>query len=234
MAKLNDLRADMVPLWREVTSLPSGEGARAISFMGLRDSDDAVSAAASFSLLAAERAARTAWLVDLDIRRNPAFWGFDQKSFARLGEPGKPYDASLGKQGFYTVEGRGTSAEPLSPRLLTAHRIGGTRLLVTRFRTEDVEASHRLKLQQAPEWWATLRRSTDWVVVSAPSFERSRAGLAAVPYVDGVVIVVNAERAHADDIRLVRQAVESAEGRVLGLVLTGAKGDSRFFDRLFG
>ena len=74
---MRDLRPDLSTLWQSVSRLRSARGARSVMFVAARSGEGTSSMAASFALIAAEHAARTAWLVDLDLGVNEAFGGFD-------------------------------------------------------------------------------------------------------------------------------------------------------------
>ncbi|MDP1556790.1 MAG: hypothetical protein Q8L84_15130, partial [Hyphomonas sp.] len=67
---MRDLRQDLAGLWRHVSQMQPATGGRVVLFLSARKGEGTSSVAASFALMAASRAARTAWLVDLDIRRN--------------------------------------------------------------------------------------------------------------------------------------------------------------------
>ncbi len=233
LSRLKDMRKDLEGLWREACHLPGETGARMVQFIGLHEGEGTTSAAASFALIAAGHVRRTAWLVDLDLRRNPAFEGFQSRSFARLGAPGPAYDASLSATPIFDIA---PDFEPPGPaaKLLNAHRVGRSRLLVTRFCTDKLRPGQRIRLTPREDWWNALREATDWVIVDSPALERSRAGLATVKCVDAVVIVAHAERSLARDIDRVRREVESAGGQVLGVVMNATRADARLVDRMFG
>lgn len=227
------MRKELESLWQEACHLPSGAGARMIQFVGLRESDGVGDIAAGFAVLAAAHVRRTAWLVDLDFRRNPAFDGFRNKRFGRIGTPGKPYDATLGQPPIFDVTPNFDPPERAA-KLLTAHRAGKSRLLVTRFRTDKLRPGQRIRLNSSGEWWSALREATDWIVVDTPALERSRAGLATVRHADAVVLVCHCDGAEARDIDRARREVESAGGQVLGVVMNGTGHDARLLDRILG
>lgn len=227
------MRKELESLWQEACHLPSRDGARMIQFVGLREREGTSEIAAGFALLAAAHVRRTAWLVDLDFRRNPAFEGFQHKRFGKVGVPGKPYDATLGVRPVFDVSPEFREPERAA-KLLTAHRAGKSRLLVTRFRSDKLKPGQRIRLNGSGEWWQRLRASTDWIIVDTPALERSRAGLVSVRHADAVVIVCHCDGGEARDIDRVRREVESAGGQVLGVVMNGAGHDARFLDRLLG
>ena len=134
---MRDLRPDLATLWQSVSRLRSARGARSVMFVAARSGEGTSSMAASFALIAAEHAARTAWLVDLDLGVNEAFRGFDTGFAGGVARPGRAYDAALGCEPVYELV-----PAPLGggSKMLTVHPVEGTRLLVTRFRTERLAA----------------------------------------------------------------------------------------------
>jgi hypothetical protein len=232
---LTDLRDDLVPLWKRITLAPATEGARTVMLVSAHPGEGTTSAAVSLALLAAARVQRTAWLVDLDMRSNRAFEALMSTPFRRVGPPGQAYDGSFGVAAPYRLTdagGAAIAAEP-SSRLLAAHRVGETRLMVTRLRTEKLGPGQRVSVTDAPGWWSALRRGVDWAVVDAPAFSQTRAALAACRHVDGVVIVSRSDLSDASDVLAVRADIEAGGGRVLGVLANAVRSDARVFDRLF-
>lgn len=216
-----DLRQDLSGLWQAATRVTPRSGGRVLLFISANEGEGASSVAVSFALMAATRSARMSWLVDLDLLENPLYAAFSKGVFKGVGRPEHPLDASLGAEQIYTVYGSDKS--PAASKMLTAHQISGLRLLVTRFRTERLKAGQRLRMQAAPAWWDTLRRSADWAIVDAPALARSSVGLTFTPIVDGVILVVQADGSGADEVQNLRDAVETAGGRVIGVVMNRLK-----------
>ncbi len=216
-----DLRQDLTGLWQAAARVTPRSGGRVLMFISAREGEGTSSVAASFALMAAARAARMSWLIDLDLRENPLYAAFSKGIISGVGRPGHPLDASLGTQQIYAVHGFEKMAA--MNKLLTAHQIDGLRLLVTRFRNERLQPGQRLRLQPAPAWWDALRRSADWGVVDAPALSRSAAGLTFAPLADGVVLVVRADGTGAEEVAQLRMAVEAAGGRVIGVVMNRLK-----------
>lgn len=216
-----DLRQDLSGLWQAATRVTPRSGGRVLMFMAAREGEGTSSVAASFALMAAARAARMTWLIDLDLRENPLYTAFSKGILSGVGRPGHALDASLGVEQIYSVPG--SEAVPALFKLLTAHQIDGLRLLVTRFRNERLAPGQRVRMQAAPGWWDALRRSADWAIIDAPALARSAAGLTYAPLVDGVVLVVQAEAAGAGEVEDLRAAVEAAGGTVVGVVMNRLK-----------
>jgi Mrp family chromosome partitioning ATPase len=64
-----------------------------------------------------------------------------------------------------------------------------------------------------------LRRDYRYVVIDCPSLKESEHAVVLAPLVDGIVIVVEANRTQKDQLRYVERTLESAGGRILGHVL---------------
>ncbi len=227
---MHDLRPDLASLWRTSARISAAHGARAVMFVAARSGQGTTSVAASFALLAAEKVTRTAWLVDLDLRRNEVFRGFEN-GFARdAGGPTRAFDASLGSDPIYSISPEvleGSSGQ----KLLTANRIGSTKLLVTRFRNEVLRPAQKVQIRTAPKWWDALRRATDWIVVDVPALERSGAALAVANQMDGVVLVLGADQTTAEEAHAMRLEIESHGGKVIGAVINKQSSDARLADR---
>jgi Mrp family chromosome partitioning ATPase len=229
-----DLRRDLGDVLRASTRLGGGGAGRVIQFLAARSGEGTSSIAASFAVMAADRARRSVWLMDLDLRRNAAYRAFERGDcFSRLGRPGRPFDASLNQPPFYQVLPQmvGPDGQATQSKLLTLHRLGQSRLMVTRFRNEKLLPGQRVQLGNQPAYWRAARAATDWCVIDAPALDRSAAGLSICSQVDGVVLVLSADATDATDALILRQEIEAHGGRCIGFVLNGVRGDARLADR---
>lgn len=203
-------------------------------FISARSEEGTSSVAASFALMAASRTPRAAWLIDLDFRRNPVFRAFKDGFTRDCGAPGRAYDASLGVPPIYTISPAAvvdSGRTAASDKLLTVHKIAKTRLMVTRFRNERLRQGQRVQLRTQRLWWQTLRQAADWIIVDSPALERSGAGLVFAGQMDGVVLVVRADKTTAEEVVALRQEVEAHGGEVLGVVMNQVKSDAALADR---
>ncbi|MEO1188676.1 MAG: hypothetical protein AAFW60_06360 [Pseudomonadota bacterium] len=227
---MRDLREDLEPVWRATARISApASGGRVIMFTSARVGEGVTSMAASFACIAARRADKPVWMVDLDFRRNPVFQGF-QNGFARdVGRPGRAYDAALRQDPIYRITPRIDGAR--QSKLLTAHDVDGLALLVTRFRGDRLKSGQRVRTQQASDWWQALRGISSWAVIDAPALERSSAATTMAPVADGIILVVTADQTTAQEIDAARQELEAHNGRVLGVVMNRMRGDAQFADR---
>ena len=232
-----DLRSDVDNLWRASTRLSSAKGGRALMFMSVQSGVGTSSVATSFALITAEKSRKTSWLVDLDFSNNSLIDAFDAGFVDDAGRPGRPYDASLGQVPFFDVSVPGQrklTANVSSGKLLAAHQIQQTRLLVTRFRNERLAYGQQVRLSSRSAWWNALRKSADWIIVDAPAYEQSREGLNIVSNMDGVVLVVHGDQTDIESLTIAKEEVQAAGGHVLGVVMNQMRGDALFADRLAG
>lgn len=227
---MRDLREDLEPIWRMANRLPAPEaGAKVIMFVSALSGEGTTSMAASFAAIAARRTEKPAWLVDLDLKRNRAFSGFEKRFARDIGKPGRAFDASLRQPPIYTVAP--SAADSKQDKLLTAHEIEGLSLLVTRFRRERLQAGQQAILRSSPGWWAALRGISGCVIVDAPALDRSAAALTMAEEADGIVLVVEADRTNAVDVAGAMRDLEHKGGNVLGAVMNRVGADAQFADR---
>lgn len=234
---MRDLRGDIQDLWRNLSRTTPAEGGQLVMFLAAREGDGTSSIAASFAMLAAAKARRSTWLIDLDLSRNGQFKAFERGDLGRVaGRPGRAFDASLNQPQFYALSPAPVSrnGEPATPKLLSLHPVGQSRLLVTAFRNEALLPGQKVRVRTQPAYWRAVRAVTDWGVVDAPALERSGAGLVMAGQMDAVVLVLSADGTPAEDARSLRREVEAHGGRCAGFVLNRARSDARLVDRLFG
>jgi len=228
---MRDLREDLEPIWRTAMRVPTiGDGGRVILFVSALNGEGTTSVATSFACLAARRSEKQAWLIDLDLRRNAVFRGFETRFARDIGRPGRAYDASLRQPPIYSIAPR--LEDVRQEKLLTAHDVEGLPLLITRFRNERLTEGQKVQLKPAPEWWAALRRMADWIVVDAPALQRSRAAMTLASAADAIVLVVEADRTSAAEIASARRDLQASGGNVIGVVMNRVGADAAFVERV--
>ncbi len=228
---MHDLRSQIGNLYRTAARQMSPDGCRSIMFVSARRGEGASSMATSFALLAAARAARTAWLVDLDLRNNPLSQALDDGFADDVGPLGRAYDGSLNVDPIYSVT-QDISGREAGNKLLVAQQVEETRLLVTRFRDDLLRDEQQVRIISQPTWWSRLKEATDWIVVDAPAFETSTAVLTVANQVDGIVLVVNADSTSVEDVAGLRLELESYGGNVIGVAMNRVGADARLLDKI--
>lgn len=229
-----DLSIEMGVLLDRWGPVPTGRG-RVVQFVAANAGEGASTVAREFARAAAERSARPVWLVDLDL------WGAGQaeaiaRSASRYGALGPETTGAPEGTAFFEVTppSRGLDGRPWpAARYLSAHGVGGRKLWVTRFRHDNLRQNQSVEIVRDPAYWTAIRRHADWVVVDAPSADRSEAALVTAPLVDATVLVVAAD---ARDVRgpgVLRDAIVAAGGRCAGLVFNRSRVDTpKFLKRL--
>lgn len=227
---MHDLRSDLRDVYRKLASTEGPEGGRIILVMSALPGEGVSSVAASLALIAAETARKPAWLIDLDLRRNHVFNAFAIDSFAaQFGGVGPPYSAALKTQPFFSIDPE-PEAE-IASGIFTAHRVGETRLMVTHFDTSRLKAGHSIGIRPRPDYWAAVRRATDWTFIDAPALDRANAGLAIAAQADAVLLVVQADRTTPAQADTLRTEIERHGGTVAGVVFNRIRGDAVLADR---
>ncbi len=95
---------------------------------------------------------------------------------------------------------------------------GGTNQLEKYRGPSEPDAWH-LEPESGADRIGALRVSFDYILIDCPPLNASPEATILAPFVDGMVIVVEAGRAKRDQIQRAQQTVEMAEGRLLGFVL---------------
>lgn len=225
---MRDVRADIRGLWRFVSRhYPATGAGRSIMFTAARRGEGTSSVAASFALMAAARSERVTWLIDLDFTNNRTFAAFQAGFADDVGRPGKAYDASLRQAQIYTLRSAKGEREA---RLLSVNEITHQRLLVTRFGKAHLIEDEDIRFRASPDWWAAVRKSSDWAIVDAPALEDSTAGLVMAAQQDGVVLVVEADRTTPNQIAMAKREIAASGGHLIGAVINKVGRDIQFLE----
>jgi Mrp family chromosome partitioning ATPase len=222
----------MAQLW---TSLgpPPQDRARVIQFTSAISGEGTSTVAREFARYCARRARRPVWLVDLDLGASGQYHAVAGDS-ARFGALGRQTAASPDGSVFFTVQppARRPDGQILpDARYLVAYPAASGRLWVTRFRQEALVAGQKVTLTPTGDYWATLRKHAELVVIDAPAADGGQASsaLSVAPFVDYTVLVVSAERADATAPAALKAAILKAGGRCAGLVFNRARVEAPAF-----
>ena len=219
-----DLSDEMAALWAALGPVPPERG-RVVQFVSAASGEGASTIAREFAFLAARRAKKSVWLVDLDL-----FGGGQQKALAahpkRYGPMGKAAAASPDGSSFFAVQPPqlGPEGRPRSPgSYFSARPLLGGKLWVTRFHSEAVAPEQSVAISRELRYWSALRAHADYIVIDAPAADRSTAALTLAPVADVNVMVVAAEAGDARGPAALRESLEAAGGKVAGLVFNRAQ-----------
>ncbi|HEX8232907.1 MAG TPA: sugar kinase [Caulobacteraceae bacterium] len=231
-----DLSAEMVPLLASFRPAPAGQG-RVIQFAAARSGAGVSTFAREFARAAAAQARRPVWLIDLDLAA-PGQAEALKAQARRYGGLGQAASASPDGTAFFAVQPALRAADGQAVpdgRYLEGRRVGNGRLWVARFRREALRGKQQARLLPSGDYWRTMRRFAEWVVLDAPAADRSDAAVTAAPFVDATVLVVSADDPDTKGPAALRSAIEQAGGRCAGLVFNRARIETpRFLKRMLG
>lgn len=234
-----DLRRELTETWRVATRAPSKSGGRMIMFMSAMSGEGTSSVAASFAMLAAQRARKGVWLMDLNLMKGRLFTAFDNggEFVDVFGRVGPAHNAELSDGSFFSISPPPPPPPPGAKKdagLFVMHRVGESKLLVSRFRKERMEQGQRVRVKMDTNYWKAVSEIADWVIVDAPSLEESSAGLAVCSQMDATAIVVRADKTPATEVSKLGQEIEGHGGTCMGIVLNGTRADARLADEISG
>ncbi len=217
---MSDIRSEMAAL-AERLGPPVGDAARLVQFVAAEPGEGTSTLARAFALEMARSASRPVWLIELDLMRGEQHHRItaEPELYGRLGDPVR---ASPNHSMFFTVQPSADDAPGADAAFLAAYAVGGSGLYLTRFRRERLAPGQTARiLPQSPYWQAVAARS-DYVVIDAPAWSRSRAAGAVAPCMDANLLVVSADRRNPDAAAAVIRGVEAAGGRWSGVVVNRA------------
>ena len=213
---MDSVQEQLQGVWSAVAAATGGSGA-AVMFLGARRGDGVSAISRDFAKLSAARAARSVWLLDLDF--------FTDAQFAALGGGsgrfGGPFDMTFGRMPFWKASPRAPDGSQ-GEGAVTGYRTTIDKLFVSRFSKKALHANQRLQVAPAPDYWRAVRSNVDLTIVDAPALEQSRAGLALVADMDGIVLVIDGQHGDVRDAIEMRDEVMGRGGRCLGIVVSSA------------
>ncbi|HUO21545.1 MAG TPA: sugar kinase [Caulobacteraceae bacterium] len=218
-----DLASEMAQLWMALGP-PIPDRGRVITFVSATPGEGASTVAREFAAFAADRVRRNVWLVDMSLPESRQARAFLEER-ERYGALGREAAASPNGSAFFAVQPamRGPDGRPWpSSRYLAAHQVAKRRLWVTRFRRELMRQGQSVSVTPGGEYWNTLRKHADLVVIDAPAASDSPAALMTARYADTVVIVVAADKGDMHRAARLRDAIVAAGGRCAGVVYNKA------------
>jgi hypothetical protein len=213
---MDSVSDQMHGVWSAVAAATGGAGA-AVMFMGARRSDGISTIARNFAELSAARAARSVWLLDLDFFSDTQFEALGGRS----GRFGGPFDMTFGRMPFWRASPRAPDGGQ-GEGAVVSYRSHIDKLFVSRFNKTALAPDQKLQVAPAPDYWRAVRNAVDLTIVDAPPLELSRAGLALVADMDGVVLVIDAENGDVRDAIEMRDEILGRGGRCLGIVVSEA------------
>jgi Mrp family chromosome partitioning ATPase len=204
-----------------------------IQFVSARRGEGASTVARELARFAATRAGRTVWLVDLDLFGSPQHAALSADP-GLYGQLGKPVSATPDGGVFFTVQPPTPMPDgTLAPdsKFIVAHQVGGQSFWVTRFRADALRGRQAVHILPSIDYWASLKRYADLIIVDSPSADRSQAALTVAPYMDQTVLVVAADQPDVSAPARLRDAISAAGGRPAGVFFNRAQVEAPAFLR---
>ena len=229
----------MIDLSREMEALavrlgpPRGAVAKIVMFAAATSGEGTSTVAREFASRAARSARRGVWLVELDLMAGEQHAAIAAEP-RRYGGLGSAVRASPDGAVFFAVDPKTVDPQGRpwpDDRYLAAHGVGDARFWVTRFRREALAPGQGVRLLAEGDYWRALRAHADWVVIDAPSADRSDAALAVAPHADDTVLVVSGDARDGGAASALREAVAQAGGRCPGFVFNRARREPPAFLR---
>ncbi|MDC7684707.1 transcriptional regulator [Asticcacaulis sp. BYS171W] len=225
----------MVDLTREMADLmsalgrPQSERGRALMFVSSYAGEGVSTVAREYARIDAAYAKRPVWLIDADLRRQGQLDAVLEEP-ARFGPPGPVSAATPDGSVFFALSPKGKDAEgnPVpDSKYLIARPFFDKRLWVTRLRDHLLMPGQRVKLFEQSSYWQSLRQHAQSIIVDVPSAERANAAVQLAPLMDGVIIVISEGEGEINARLALKDEIEQAGGRILGMVYNKARSVAR-------
>jgi Mrp family chromosome partitioning ATPase len=199
-------------------------GGRSVMFVAARRKEGVTSVACAVAQAAGPG---SVYAIDLDLKRNAL-----AKALSETGALGPRIDGALNGSLFFEVRlGANALAQETIPAF-TYHRVGRTRVYAGVFDARVLPAGARVAISARPDYWNAARAGAASVVVDAPALERSHLALRVARHMDGVVLVVGADRGAAPAAMTAKKLLKDAGANVMGLVYVGATAPVMAIERL--
>ncbi|MGE0827853.1 MAG: hypothetical protein AB7O04_00680 [Hyphomonadaceae bacterium] len=210
-------QAELQPLLTSIAELPHEGRGPALMAISARGGEGAARfiRALAFALWEKGRAATVA--IDLDVMRNGLKQAFEADN--TLGEA---REAQFHGQSYLQLTAKHGAALPAAQHPITFRRVGFSRILVADFDAAWAAPGARVEISQAPDYWRAARAHAAFTLCAAPPASLSRGGLHAAPHMDGVILVVSATDAKAEETLSLKRKLDAAGARVLGLAFVEA------------
>jgi Mrp family chromosome partitioning ATPase len=217
---MSDLSSEMAALAERLGPAP-GAVARRVMFVAPEPGEGASTLARAFALEVAKTAVRPVWLVELDLMKGEQHGviGADAESYGRLGDPVR---ASPNHAMFFSVAPRIDEEPGHDASFLAAYAVGRSRLYVTRFRRERLAPGQTPRILPTADYWEAIAAHSEYVVVDAPAWSRSKVAGVVAPFMDVNLLVVSADKRNPDMAEAAKRGLETAGGRWSGVVVNRA------------
>ncbi|MDR3570202.1 MAG: CpsD/CapB family tyrosine-protein kinase [Syntrophobacteraceae bacterium] len=195
-ASRSGLEDEMLSLYKVIESLLPDRQSKIIQFIGAREGEGTSTIIREFAKVAADLVGHSVLLLDAD-RHHPS-----QDNFFDM--PDK-----FGWLHSLRSEGRGGEA---------FHQVGDSKLFISPGSNSAVSTPEIFN-SKFENMCQGFRGGFDWVLIDSAPLVLSPDGLAIASKVDGIVLVVEAEKTRWQAVRTMRDSITRVGGNILGVVL---------------
>jgi len=191
-----DMEEEMISLRHSIDSLLPGPRKKIIQFIGSTEGEGTSTIVREFARVSALKFGETVLLMDAD-RHGPA------RSLFFDGNPGCGWDEVVQK------------GDPIDKAL---YQIENTSLFVTPVSRASVPAYQTFDSPKMLTFLEELRKRFDLVLIDSSPANTSPDGLGLSQKVDGIVLVVEAEKTRWPVVESVKERITRSGGKILGIV----------------
>jgi protein-tyrosine kinase len=188
----------MISLYQNLSSMFDTMGGKCILFMGSRPGEGASTLVRQFAQVAARQLHRSVLLLDADLT----------------------HPSQLGAFGISPQHGWEETVRNGTPLSATAYPAGADkRLAVSQLSVHAVSSPPVFGMPELDTFLETVKQDFDLVLIDAPAAADSPDGLALARKVDGVILVIEAEKTRWEVAENVRTRITKQGGTILGVIL---------------
>jgi protein-tyrosine kinase len=191
-----EMGEEMLSLYKAIDSMLPDVGNRVVQFIGSRTGEGTSTIVRELARVAAERIGRSVLLLDAD-----RYQGTQSRFFS----------VASRYSWINVLQESGEVGRAI-------HRVGESELFFSPACNSSDQTPELFNSPQLEEFWANLKLKFDLVLIDSPPLTVSPDALALVSKVDGVVLVVEAEKTKWRTAKYVREKIEMVGGKVLGVV----------------
>ncbi len=196
-----DLEGEMMSLYCSLQSMLPAKKGQAFEFIGSVEGEGTSTIAREFALIAAGRTGHSVLLIDNDRRRLDQFRAFNAQT---------EYDWI------------GAIRGALPPERAIFQTTAGNLFVSAISRDEDL-VPELLKSAEFGAFWKSMTGQFDLILLDSSPVANSADGVLLSRFMDGVLIVVEAEKTRWPVIQSSKERIAATGGNVLGIVLNKRK-----------
>jgi len=200
-----DMESEMISLYQTITAALPGINHRSVLFVGSRSNEGTSTVARELAKAASLRMEKNVLLIDLD-RSRPEHHIYTKVS-RRNGDEDVPEDKEK-------------AADPMEDSLC---QVEESSLYVMPLFQKTMVTPRTLDSAKGQGFWEPLKERFDLIIVDSPPTMMFPDGPAVASQVDGVILVVEAEKTRWQVALSVKEKIEKSGGVVLGIVFNKRK-----------